>query len=110
MVSPSAAGRPVGPSSSGSWRPGVPNSGLTSAPRSWNRCRRNVPFEPEIVRIPEGPVQLGMPAFPADSKLPHAWMAQEVFVPQFRVAKYAVTVSEYLEFAGTTGYPICDAL
>jgi formylglycine-generating enzyme required for sulfatase activity len=71
---------------------------------------KNMPFEPELVRIPEGPVQLGTPSFPGDSKLPHAWIAQEVLVPPFAVATCAVTVGEYLHFADTTGYAICDVL
>lgn len=64
--------------------------------------------EPEIVMIPAGPVTLGVPDFPADSKLPHPWRPQTVPVPAFGIAKYAVTVGEYLVFA--RHYAIAEAL
>jgi formylglycine-generating enzyme required for sulfatase activity len=59
--------------------------------------------EPEIVTIPGGPVRLGEPEFPASSEL-HPWTARVVEVPAFGIAKYAVTVGEYLEFNCETGY------
>jgi formylglycine-generating enzyme required for sulfatase activity len=62
--------------------------------------------EPEIIRIAAGPVRLGLPAFPAESKLPHVWREQVIHVPAFAIAKYAVTVGEYLAFADATNYAI----
>lgn len=65
-----------------------------------------MPKEPEVITIPTGPVLLGVPECPADFKLPHRWSAREVHVPAFGIAKYAVTVGEYLAFAAETGYAI----
>ena len=67
-------------------------------------------LELEMVEIAAGPVVLGEPEFPAASRLPHRWMRMEVFVPRFRIAKYAVTVGEYREFADLTGYAVADDL
>jgi formylglycine-generating enzyme required for sulfatase activity len=69
-----------------------------------------VPAEPSLVVIPAGPVLLGLPAFPEASALPHPWRACEVEVPAFAIAIRAVTVGEYLEFAGTSGYAVDDRL
>jgi formylglycine-generating enzyme required for sulfatase activity len=67
-------------------------------------------MEPEMITIPAGPVTLGVPDFPADSKLPHPWRARTIDVPAFRIARYPVTVGEYLNFADRSGYPICEEL
>jgi formylglycine-generating enzyme required for sulfatase activity len=67
-------------------------------------------IEPEIFIVPAGPVVLGAPAFPADSKLPHPWKRVEINLPRFGVAKFAVTVGEYLRFAETSNYAISDEL
>lgn len=56
-------------------------------------------IEPEIVIIPAGRCTLGVPDFPSNSSLPHRWQKQTVLVPTFGVAKYAVTVGEYLVFS-----------
>jgi formylglycine-generating enzyme required for sulfatase activity len=53
---------------------------------------------------------MGVPAFPPESKLPHVWREQVVDVPVFGIAKYAVTVSEYLAFADATNYAIAPEL
>lgn len=66
--------------------------------------------EPEIVVIPSGRVLQGVPEFPFESKLPHVWTAREVSVPAFGIAKYAVTVEEYLAFANQTGYAVSEEL
>ena len=66
--------------------------------------------EPEIVIIPAGPVMLGQPQFPHDSKLPHPWREQMHDVPAFGIAKHAVTVGEYLAFADATRYAIAPEL
>ncbi len=55
-------------------------------------------IEPEIILIPAGPVTLGVPDFPSNSKLPHPWHKKTVHVPAFGVGKCAVTVREYLVF------------
>ncbi len=67
-------------------------------------------MEPAMVLIPAGPVTLGVPGFPADSKLPHPWKQRTLEVPAFRIGKYPVTVGEYLRFADETGYAICEEL
>jgi len=66
--------------------------------------------EPEMVVIPAGAVTVGVPGFPRDSQLPHPWREQTVHVPSFAMAKYAVTVGEYLAFAHATRYPIAPEL
>ena len=66
-------------------------------------------IEPDIVIVSAGSLMLGEPAFPADSKL-HRWDRREVFVPQFGIARFAVTVGEMLNFADRTRYPIADEL
>ena len=66
--------------------------------------------EPEIVVIPAGPVPQGVPEFPPESKLPHAWSPREVYVPAFGIAKYAVTVEEYMAVANQTGYAVSEEL
>lgn len=66
--------------------------------------------EPEIVVILAGPVLQGVPEFPAESKLPHVWTPREVNVPAFGIARYAVTVEEYLAFANQTGYAVSEEL
>ena len=66
--------------------------------------------EPEMVVVPAGPVRLGLPAFPPQSKLPHRWTENVVDVAAFAIAKYAVTVGEYLAFAGATNYAIANEL
>jgi len=43
--------------------------------------------EPEVVLIPTGPVTLGVPAFPADSTLPHPRRRLTLDVPAFSIAK-----------------------
>lgn len=67
-------------------------------------------IEPEVVFISAGPVTLGVPSVPADSKLPHPWGRRTVHVPAFSIAKYAVTVGQYLTFADATGYAIAEEL
>lgn len=66
--------------------------------------------EPEMVRIPAGPVRLGVPAFPSESKLPHRWSEATVEVEEFLIAKYAITVGEFLLFADATNYAIAKEL
>jgi len=66
--------------------------------------------EPEVVHIPAGPVTLGEPAFPADSTLPHPWRRLTLEIPAFSIARFAVTVGEYLAFADATGYAIAQEL
>jgi formylglycine-generating enzyme required for sulfatase activity len=66
--------------------------------------------EPEIIVITGSVVNLGVPEFPDDSKLPHVWREQSTYVPTFGIAKYAVTVHEYLAFADATGYAIAKEL
>ena len=66
--------------------------------------------EPEVVVIAGGVVSLGVPEFPTTSKLPHPWTARNVYVPAFGIAKYAVTVGQYLAFADATGYAIAGEL
>jgi len=68
-----------------------------------------VPILPEVIVIPGGRVTLGVPECPPDTK-PHAWSNCDVFVSAFGVAKYAVTVAEYLSFADETGYAVCESL
>ncbi len=63
-----------------------------------------------MVVIPEGPVRLGVPAFPSDSKLPHQWTDSVVEVKAFAIGKHAVTVGEYLAFADATNYAIAPEL
>jgi formylglycine-generating enzyme required for sulfatase activity len=53
---------------------------------------------------------LGVPAFPLESPLPHPWREQLVQVPAFGIAKYAVTVGEFLEFANATHYAAAPEL
>jgi formylglycine-generating enzyme required for sulfatase activity len=67
-------------------------------------------IEPEIIQIPAGPVVLGEPAFPGDCKLPHPWKRREANLPRFGIGKFAVTVGEYLAFAGQTHYAIAPEL
>jgi len=67
-------------------------------------------IEPDIVRIDAGPVTLGVPPVPQECSLQHPWVAMEVDVPAFGIARTAVTVREYLRFADTTGYPIDESL
>ncbi len=67
-------------------------------------------LDPEIVFIPAGTTHLGVPAFPTGAALPHPWEPREVFVAEFGIARYPVTVGEYLHFAGATRYAIADAL
>ncbi|SRR5581483_517058 len=67
--------------------------------------RRSI-VEPEMITIPAGPVRLGVPAFPPESKLPHVWRKQVVHVPAFAIGKYPVTVGEFLAFADATNYAI----
>ncbi len=66
--------------------------------------------EPEMVVIDGGPVLLGLPKFPKDAKIPHAWKLKEVNVPRFAIAKYAVTAGEMIEFAERTSYGIDERL
>lgn len=66
--------------------------------------------EPEMIEIPAGPVVLGEPEFPSGSKLPHSWVRRKVRVPAFAVARYAVTVGQYLAFAEESGYAIDNQL
>src|SRR5262245_5888409 len=80
---------------------------LRSSTRFEKKSMRRLP---EMIRIGEGMVRLGMPPFPSDSSFPHPWKEREVFVPEFSAARYAVTVGEYLDFADVTGYALCDAL
>src|SRR5579862_3694525 len=68
-------------------------------------------IEPKIVIIPKGPVVLGVPLCkPSTKDFPHIWVRQQVNVPAFGIAKYAVTMGEYLTFAKTTGYSIAEEL
>jgi formylglycine-generating enzyme required for sulfatase activity len=70
-----------------------------------------VPAEPDIVVVPAGLVVLGVPDCPPrPNERAHIWAKREVDVPAFGVARYAVTVAEYLTFAKQTGYPISDSL
>ncbi len=66
-------------------------------------------LEPDIVVITAGPVTLGVPEPPMGLE-PHSWVRRHVDVPAFGIAKYAVTVAEYLGFADATGYAIADEL
>jgi formylglycine-generating enzyme required for sulfatase activity len=66
-------------------------------------------IEPETVVIPAGQVTLGVPDCPEDTK-PHRWVRMEINVPSFAIAKYPVTVKEYLAFADASGYAISDQL
>ncbi len=66
--------------------------------------------EPEIVTIAAGPVILGLPRFPKEASIPHAWTMKEVLVPRFGIAKHAVSVEEMMEFAERTGYAIDERL
>lgn len=68
-----------------------------------------MPIEPEIILIPEGPLKMGVPDCPPDTS-PHAWSSRDVHVPTFGIAKYAVTVTEYLAFARESNYAICETL
>jgi formylglycine-generating enzyme required for sulfatase activity len=65
-------------------------------------------IEPDIVKIPAGPVVLGDTPRPDGEqwKLPHPWPRREVNVPEFGIARTAVTVGEYLAFADDSGYAI----
>lgn len=66
--------------------------------------------EPELVVIAGGVVTLGIPEFPNDSKLPHPWKERNEYVPTFAIAKYAVTVAEYLAFVAASGYSLAKEL
>ncbi|MBI1917365.1 MAG: SUMF1/EgtB/PvdO family nonheme iron enzyme [Planctomycetes bacterium] len=68
-----------------------------------------MPIEPEMVVIPAGPVTLGVPDCPDDTQ-PHRWARTRVDVPAFAIARYAITVREYLTFAGESGYAISELL
>lgn len=68
-----------------------------------------MPIEPEIIEIPAGPVVLGVPDCPPDTD-PHPWVRREVNLPAFGIAKFAVTVREYLAFAEESGYAISEQL
>lgn len=67
-------------------------------------------IEPEIITIEAGSVTLGDPECPPGARVAHVWTKKEVYVPTFGIAKYAVTVGEYLAFADATGYAICEEL
>jgi formylglycine-generating enzyme required for sulfatase activity len=66
--------------------------------------------EPTLVTVPTGQVTLGVPAFPAGTPLPHRWAATTCTVRAFAIARYAVTVGEYLAFADATRYPVDETL
>lgn len=66
--------------------------------------------EPEMVVIPAGPVRLGRPDFPSDSKLPHRWPEQVINLAAFAISRYAVTVAEFLAFANATNYAVAAEL
>ncbi|HEY3128133.1 MAG TPA: SUMF1/EgtB/PvdO family nonheme iron enzyme [Acidobacteriota bacterium] len=65
-------------------------------------------IEPEMILIEGGPVTLGLPEFPPGAQVPHKWTRKEVDVPAFWIAKYAVTVLEYLAFAEASRYEISE--
>lgn len=66
--------------------------------------------EPEIIKISAGPITLGVPACPIDTK-PHPWIKKHINdLPAFGIAKYAVTVSEYIAFADATRYAVADEI
>jgi len=67
-------------------------------------------IEPDIVIIPAGPVTQGVPEFPPGAKLPHPWRQRNVLVPEFGIARYAITVAEYTAFADAMGYPVAPEL
>jgi formylglycine-generating enzyme required for sulfatase activity len=67
-------------------------------------------IEPEVVVIGEGSVTLGAPDFPPHANLPHVWSRKNVNVPRFGIARFSVTVGEYLVFAECTGYGIDERL
>jgi formylglycine-generating enzyme required for sulfatase activity len=67
-------------------------------------------IQPETILVDDGTVTLGLPHFPAGSRVPHVWEAKKIHVPSFRVAMFAVTVAEVLAFAKATNYPIADEL
>ncbi len=67
-------------------------------------------IEPEVIVIPAGPIVQGVPDCPPDAKVPHPWRMREASVPAFGIAKYAVTVGEYLHFADRTGYAVGEEL
>ncbi|MGB7188708.1 MAG: SUMF1/EgtB/PvdO family nonheme iron enzyme [Acidobacteriaceae bacterium] len=66
--------------------------------------------EPKMNVISAGLVRMGLPTFPADSRLPHRWTETVVDVEEFSIAKFAVTVGEYLAFADATNYAIAPEL
>ena len=68
-----------------------------------------MPIEPEIITIPAGPVTLGVPECPAGTE-PHRWVRMEVDLPAFGIARYPLTVREYLAFADETDYAISELL
>jgi formylglycine-generating enzyme required for sulfatase activity len=68
-----------------------------------------MPIEPDIVTIPKGPVTLGVPDCPPDTK-PHKWSTRQADLAGFGIGRYAVTVKEYLAFADETGYAIAEDL
>src|SRR5215469_12736634 len=68
-----------------------------------------MPIESEMVTIPAGPVTLGVPDCPEDIK-PHRWVRSRIEVPAFAIARYPVSVKEYLAFGDETGYAISPML
>ncbi|HXK59671.1 MAG TPA: SUMF1/EgtB/PvdO family nonheme iron enzyme [Acidobacteriota bacterium] len=61
-------------------------------------------LEPEMVKIPAGTVTLGLPAYVSEYEVVHPWVEREVYVPSFAIARYPVTVGEYIAFLDATGY------
>jgi formylglycine-generating enzyme required for sulfatase activity len=68
-----------------------------------------MPIEPEVVTVPAGRVTLGVPECPADTE-PHRWVRAVVDLPAFGIARYPVTVREYLTFADESGYAVAEQI
>lgn len=66
-------------------------------------------IEPEIITIAAGKVTLGVPECPGDTE-PHRWVRMALDLPAFGIARYPVTVREYLAFAHESGYAVSELL
>lgn len=61
-------------------------------------------IEPELVKIPAGIHQWGLPACPPNANIHWRWhTGSSVEVPAFQLGKYAVTNAEYRAFLSDTG-------
>ncbi len=62
-------------------------------------------MEPELVRIPAGPVSLGAPLCPPEFSWQHRWVGpRRVDVGAFQIARTPVTRQEYALFLKATGH------